>query len=57
MFILLIKSLQNLGMHSSCYVSIQEQLSIFLYTVVTGMSAAHVGERFSGHQARLPSEF
>jgi hypothetical protein len=45
-FILLIKSLQMLGLQSLCHVSIEEQLSIFLYTMVTGLPCTHVGECF-----------
>jgi hypothetical protein len=45
-FILLVKSMQKLGLRSSRHVSIEEQLAIFLYTVVTGLSCVHVGERF-----------
>ena len=45
-FIILIKALQLAGLQSSCHVSIEEQLAIFLYTAVTGMSCIHVGEHF-----------
>ena len=47
-FIALIKVLQapGIGLQSSRHVSIEEQLAIFLYTVVTGISCIHVGERF-----------
>ena len=45
-FILLRKSIQLLGIDSLCHVSIDEQLAIFLYTVVTGMGCIHVGEHF-----------
>ena len=45
-FTLLIKALQALGLQSSRHILIEEQLSIFLYTVVTGLSCTHVGERF-----------
>jgi hypothetical protein len=45
-FILLRRALQELGIDSSRHVSIEEQLSIFLYTAVTGMGCIHVGERF-----------
>ena len=46
MFIILIKALQLAGLQSLCHVSIEEQLAIFLYTAVTGMSYVHVGECF-----------
>ena len=45
-FILLYKSIQLLSIDSSCHVSIDKQLAIFLYTVVTGMGCIHVGEHF-----------
>ena len=45
-FIVLLKAIQTLGLQSSHHVPIEEQLSIFLYTVVTGKSFADVGERF-----------
>jgi hypothetical protein len=45
-FTLLRKAIQLLDIHSSRHVSIEEQLAIFLYTAVTGLSSTHVGERF-----------
>ena len=45
-FILLCKFIQLLGIDLSRHVSIDEQLAIFLYTVVTGMGCIHVRERF-----------
>jgi hypothetical protein len=45
-FVLLLKSIQALGVKSSRHVSVEEQLAIFLYTVVTGLPCTHVGERF-----------
>jgi hypothetical protein len=45
-FTLLRRALQGLDIDSSRHVSIEEQLSIFLYTAVTGMGCIHVGERF-----------
>ena len=45
-FLILIKALQVAGLQSLCHVSTEEQLVIFLYTVVTGMSSIHVGENF-----------
>ena len=47
-FITLVKVLQapEIGLQSSRHVSIEEQVLIFLYTVVTGLSCSHVGERF-----------
>ncbi|KIM61587.1 hypothetical protein SCLCIDRAFT_54529, partial [Scleroderma citrinum Foug A] len=34
------------GHEASTNVSLEEQLAIFLYTWVTGLSIRHVGERF-----------
>jgi len=45
-FIILVKALQSIGLSSSRNVSVEEQLSIFLYTAVTGLPCTHVGERF-----------
>jgi hypothetical protein len=42
----LITELRDLGHTNSRYVSLEEQLSIFLYTCVTGLTIRHVGERF-----------
>ncbi|KAJ8581084.1 hypothetical protein M405DRAFT_752331 [Rhizopogon salebrosus TDB-379] len=38
--------LHALGYSNSRFVSLEEQLTIFLYTSVTGLSIRHVGERF-----------
>ena len=45
-FTVLVKAMEDLNIHSSRHVSIEEQVSIFLYTVVTGLTCTHVGERF-----------
>lgn len=42
----LVTHLREIGIDRSKYVSIEEQLSIFLYMVVTGLTIRHVGERF-----------
>ena len=42
----LIEALQQAGVHSSRNVFLEEQLAIFLYTSVTGLSLRHVSERF-----------
>jgi hypothetical protein len=42
----LINDLRSLGHTDSRYVSLEEQLAIFLYTCVTGLTVRHVGERF-----------
>ena len=45
-FILLVKTLEKCEVRSSHHVSVEEQLAIFLYTAVTGLSCTDVGERF-----------
>ena len=45
-FAALISELRALGYSNSKFVSLEEQLAIFLYTAVTGLSTRHVGERF-----------
>jgi hypothetical protein len=42
----LIAYLKNVGHSNSQYVTIEEQLSIFLYKCVTGLSIRHVGKHF-----------
>ena len=42
----LIRELQSMGHGDTKYVTLEEQLAIFLYTSVTGLSIRHVGERF-----------
>lgn len=42
----LIEVLRDLGSSDSRFVSLEEQVAIFLYMCVTGMSVRHVGERF-----------
>ena len=38
--------LRRMGHSNSRLVSLEEQLAIFLYTCVTGLTVRHVGERF-----------
>ena len=45
-FDLLLETLLQVRYNSSRYVLLEEQLAIFLYTSVTGLSIRHVGERF-----------
>jgi hypothetical protein len=42
----LIKELRSMGHGDTKYVTLEEQLAIFLYTSVTGLTIRHVGERF-----------
>src|ERR1700685_4252986 len=45
-FLELIEELRWLGHGNSKYVSLEEQLAIFLYMSVTGLPIRHVGDRF-----------
>jgi phosphate starvation-inducible membrane PsiE len=45
-FLELIKELRRLGHRNSKYVSLEEQLAIFLYMSITGLTIRHVRERF-----------
>ena len=45
-FAALILELRDMGHGNLKYVSLEEQLSIFLYMCVTGLTIRHVGERF-----------
>jgi len=42
----LVSSLKDAGYRRSKHLTIEEQLAIFLYTCVTGLSIRHVSERF-----------
>jgi hypothetical protein len=42
----LINELRSMGHADTKYVTLEEQLAIFLYTSVTGLTIRHVGERF-----------
>lgn len=45
-FAQLITELHDLGYRNSRFVSLEEQLAIYLYSCVTGLTIRHVGERF-----------
>ena len=45
-FLALIILLRSMGHGDTRYVTLEEQLAIFLYISVTGLSIHHVGERF-----------
>src|ERR1700690_136220 len=42
----LINTLRSFGLQTSRHVLLEEQLTIFLYAAVTGLSTRHLGERF-----------
>lgn len=45
-FLELISALRGMGHSSSRFVSLEEQLAIFLYACVTGSTVQHIGEHF-----------
>jgi hypothetical protein len=45
-FLALVSKLRDLGHTDSKYVSLEEQVAIFLYASVTGLTVRHLGERF-----------
>ena len=45
-FLALVEELQSMGHGDMRNVTLQEQLAIFLYISVTGLSVCHAGERF-----------
>lgn len=45
-FLILVHELQPLGLADGRSVGVKEQVDIFLYMCVTGLSIQHVGERF-----------
>ena len=52
-FLRLVEELRTVGLSGSRNVSLEEQLAIFLYTAVTGLSIRHVGERFQHANATI----
>jgi hypothetical protein len=45
-FVELVSVLRELGHSNSRFVSLEEQLAIYLYACVTGLTIQHIGERF-----------
>ena len=45
-FLALVAEFRDLGHQDSCRVTLKEQIAIFLYMCVTGLTIRHVGERF-----------
>jgi hypothetical protein len=45
-FVELVSVLRELGHSNSRFVSLEEQLAIYLYACVTGLTIRHIGERF-----------
>lgn len=49
----LIFKLREMGHSETKYVSLEEQLAIFLYACVTGLTVRHLGERFQRSNATI----
>lgn len=43
-FLDLVDELHSIGYSDSCFVTLEEQLAIYSYTCVTGLTVQHVGE-------------
>ena len=52
-FLALAEELQSMGHKDTKNVTLQEQLAIFLYISVTGLSICHAGERFQHANATI----
>jgi len=52
-FVELISQLRSIGYMDSKHVLLEEQVAIFLYTCVTGLTSRHVGERFQRANATI----
>ena len=53
LFHLLVHELREIGLEGTCNITLEEQLAIFLYTCVTGLSIRHVGEHFQHANATI----
>lgn len=45
-FLLLVNELRSMGLEDTRNVTLEEQVAIFLYICITGLTTVHVGERF-----------
>jgi hypothetical protein len=52
-FLELVTALRAVGLTATKSMTLEEQLAIFLYTSVTGLSIRHVGERFQHANATI----
>ena len=52
-FLALVEELQSMGHEDTKNVTLQEQLAIFLYISVTGLSIHHAGEQFQHANATI----
>ena len=53
----LVRELQSMGHSDTRYVTLEEQLAIFLYTAVTGLSILMLGGDFSAEMGQFLSEY
>ena len=53
----MITTLRNFGYDSSKYMQIEEQLAIFLYMSVTGLTIRHTGEHFQRSNETISKYF
>jgi hypothetical protein len=56
-FVALIAELYAMGQKGSKFVTLEEQLAIFLYGSVTGLSVSHLGERFQRSKETISKYF
>ena len=56
-FLELIRTLHSFGITGSKYVTLEEQLSMFLYMCVTGLTIRHTGERFQCSNDTISKSF
>lgn len=52
-FLALVTALRAVGLNATKSMTLEEQLAIFLYASVTGLSVWHVGERFQHANATI----
>jgi hypothetical protein len=56
-FLALIDQLHTMGHTHSKFITLEEQLAIFLYASVTGLSVRHLGERFQRSNETISKYF
>jgi hypothetical protein len=56
-FVALIAELHAMGQKDSKFVTLEEQLAIFLHGSVTGLSVTHLGERFQRSKETISKYF
>ena len=56
-FLELVHTLRNFGITGSKHISLEEQLSIFLYMSMTGLTICHTGECFQRSNDMISKSF